>query len=86
MYCNSNTSGYGIFSHHTVLLEKDKTIDIATMNVSIDHQKKGSRLMIVTVKKRRGNSLILERLLFFSLPLSLSLVLIHSFTQTSAQF
>jgi hypothetical protein len=65
MYCNSNTSGYGIFSHHTVILEKDKTIDIATMNVSIDHQKKGSRLMIVTVKKRRGNSLILERLLFF---------------------
>jgi hypothetical protein len=40
MYCNSNTSGCGIFSHHTVTLEKDKTIDIATMNVSIDHQKK----------------------------------------------
>jgi hypothetical protein len=60
MYCNSNTSGCGIFSHHSVTLEEDKTIDIATINVSIDHQKKrkGSRLMIVTVEKRRGNSLI----------------------------
>jgi hypothetical protein len=40
MYCNSNTSGCGIFSHHSVTLEEDKTIDIATINVSIDRQKK----------------------------------------------
>jgi hypothetical protein len=39
MDCNSNTSGCGIFSHRTVTLEEDKTIDIATTNVSIDHQK-----------------------------------------------
>lgn len=82
MYCNSNTSGCGIFSHHIVTLEEDKTIDIATMNVSIDHQtKKGSRLMIVTVKKRRRNSLILERPLIL-----LSILLIDSLTLTSAQF
>ncbi len=41
MYCNGNTSGCGIFSHHSVTLEEDKTIDVAMMNVSIDHQKKG---------------------------------------------
>jgi hypothetical protein len=40
MYCNSNTSGCGIFSHRSVTLEEDKTIDIATINVSIDRQKK----------------------------------------------
>jgi hypothetical protein len=28
------------FSHHMPTLEKDKTIDTAIMNVSIDHQKK----------------------------------------------
>jgi hypothetical protein len=42
------------FSHHSVTLEEDKTIDIATLNVSIDHQKrKGSRLMIVSVERRK---------------------------------
>jgi hypothetical protein len=40
MYCNSNTSGCGIFSHHTQqILEKGKTIDIAIMNISIDREK-----------------------------------------------
>ena len=37
--CNGNTSGCGIFSHHTPTLEKDKTIDIAIMNISIDREK-----------------------------------------------
>jgi len=67
------------FSHHAVTLEKDKTIDIATMNVSIAHPKK--RLKADDSYSQIREEEILSYLKGFSFPSC-----IHSFTLASAQY